>query len=965
MSDSASIIHDDVTRSDRSRLRMMLCGIGVLGIIVSLFLSANVLQTIQKTEIAEVQSRLADLVGRIETEFNVQLASLRSFRAFLDVSEGFSPEKYSTFINNLHASEHSSITYGWAPKRLVLPTMSETAPDQLSNSRVVSYPVVLMVPEEENRLLMHVDLLKMPQVENALYNSIEHNEVQISTPLDWQNTGAGNLVVLAFYPQYRKGATSFLVKQRQQSVLGVAFGILDLKQTIGFAISTSSLDRFIRSNSIGIEILDKPSSDASVSLFQAGDFPQLRDSVDQSFIQSTVIIERALELAQRTFHIRMAINLYQLNRAPYIAAASVLLVGLLLTLLLGYYVYARFNEQKRINALVAERTNALENSEQRFRDMAEISADWFWEMDSDLRFTFLSERFEEVTGLSRKIFIGRTRTEAAGINDFEASPEWRKHLTDLQEHRSFLDYRYKITTTTGGAEYFSISGKPIFDEDSVFSGYRGSGRDVTSEETAQQRLRDSETRLHRNVEQLEMSRQHLEESTAQMAEMAERFAIEKDRAEASEKSKSEFLASMSHEIRTPMTGVMGFADLLLDSNLAPDDREKVIKIKGATQSLLSIINDVLDLSKLEAGRLNIEYLDFNLKTAIDEVLDLVRERARVKEIDLLVDYPEEKYIGMHGDPTRFRQILINLVGNAVKFTHAGSVTIQSRVIGKAPDQAIEFRVIDTGIGISKENSRRLFSDFSQADSSISRQYEGTGLGLSISKRLVELMDGKIRVESEEGVGSTFFFTLPYQKAKSDVSHVARHFGVQNFITNRALNILVAEDNKLNQRIITATLEKFGHQATVVENGEQAVQQVSRGDFDLILMDIRMPEMSGPEATRAIRSRSDSLAQIPIIALTADAMEEHIRGYIAAGMNACVTKPIDRVSLVQTINEVLGEEIHSPEAGKRTIEADADTKSNAPRDNQPTESGEVINVADFLKQLEAIAHTIEQENKVKP
>ena len=964
MSDSASIIHDGVTRSDRSRLRMMLCGIGVLGIIVSLFLSANVLQTIQKTEIAEVQSRLADLVGRIETEFNVQLASVRSFRAFLDVSEGFSPEKYSAFISNLHASERSSVTYGWAPKRLVLPTLSETTPDQQSNSRVVSYPVVLMVPEEENRLLMHVDLLKLPQVENALYNSIEHNEVQISTPLHLQNAGVGNLVVLAFYPQYRKGITSYLVKQRQQNVLGVAFGIIDLNKTIGYAISTNSLDRLIRSNSIGIEILDQPFGGSSISLYQDGNFPQLLASADRPFIQSTVLIQRTLELAQRTYHIRMAINLYRLNRAPYIAAASVLLFGLMLTLLLSYYVYARFNEQKRVNALVAERTNALENSEQRFRDMAEISADWFWEMDSDLRFTFLSERFEEVTGFSRKIFIGRTRTEAAGINDFEASPEWRKHLADLQEHRSFLDYRYKITTT-GGAEYFSISGKPTYDGDSVFSGYRGSGRDVTSEETAQQRLRDSETRLHRNVEQLEMSRQHLEESTAQMAEMAERFAIEKDRAEASEKSKSEFLASMSHEIRTPMTGVMGFADLLLDSNLAPDDREKVIKIKGATQSLLSIINDILDLSKLEAGRLNIEYLDFNLKTAIDEVLDLVRERARVKKIDLLVDYPDEKYIGMHGDPTRFRQILINLVGNAVKFTHAGSVTIQSRVIGNAPDQTIEFRVIDTGIGISKENSRRLFSDFSKADSSISRQYEGTGLGLSISKRLVELMDGKIRVESEEGVGSTFFFTLPYQKAKSDVSHVVRHFGVQNFITNRALNILVAEDNKLNQRIIVATLEKFGHQAVVVENGEQAVQQVSRGDFDLILMDIRMPEMSGPEATRAIRSRSDSLAQIPIIALTADAMEEHIRGYIAAGMNACVTKPIDRVSLVQTINEVLGEEIHSPEAGKRTIEADADTKTITPRDNQSTDSGEVINVADFLKQLEAIAHTIEQENKVKP
>lgn len=370
MSDSAPIIHQDVAGSDRSRLRMMLCGIGFLGIVVSLILSANVLQALQKTEIAQVQSRLADLVGNIETQFNVQLASLRSFRAYLDVSEGFSLEKYSDFINNLHASEHSSITYGWAPKRLVLPTLTETTPDQQSNSRVASYPVVLMVPEEKNRLLMHADLLTMPQVEDALFNSIEHNEVQISNPLRWQTTGSEKLVVMAFYPQYQKGTTSILVKQRQQNVLGVAFGIFDLEETISFAISTSSLDRFIRSNSIGIEILDRPVNGTSVSLFQTGDFPKFRAAEDQSFIHSTVIIERALELAQRTFQIRMAVNLYRLNRTPYVAAASVLLIGIMLTLLLSYYVYSRFNEQKRINALVAERTNALENSEQRFRDMA-------------------------------------------------------------------------------------------------------------------------------------------------------------------------------------------------------------------------------------------------------------------------------------------------------------------------------------------------------------------------------------------------------------------------------------------------------------------------------------------------------------------------------------------------------------------------------------------------------------------
>ncbi|WNJ98841.1 ATP-binding protein [Thalassospiraceae bacterium LMO-JJ14] len=649
--------------------------------------------------------------------------------------------------------------------------------------------------------------------------------------------------------------------------------------------------------------------------------------------------------------------------APYITAALAFAIGLILTSMVFGYVLSLMNYERRVSELVQERTRALEESEQRLRDMADVSADWFWEMDSDLRFSYFSERFEQVTGLKKEDFLYKTREEAVGIIGIGNDESWRRHLQDIHEHRAFHDFRYSIKGRKGVEEYVSISGKPIFDKEGVFCGYRGTGRDVTDEEAAQRKLRESEARLHRNVDQLEMSRQDLEESTAKMAELAERYAIEKDRAEASERSKSEFLASMSHEIRTPMTGVMGFADMLLDSNLAPEDREKVIKIKGATQSLLTIINDILDLSKLDAGRLNIEFLDFNLKSTVEEILDLVRERARFKKLELNFDFGDGMAVGMHGDPMRFRQILINLVGNAVKFTHAGSVTIKARLFGDAPAQTVEFRVIDTGIGISQENCKKLFSDFSQADASISRHYEGTGLGLAISKRLVELMGGKIWVESEEGVGSSFCFTLPFHKAKSDVSKVSRHFVAEHFKTTRPLRILVAEDNKLNQRIIVATLDKFGHHSTVVEDGEQAVHQVDKAAYDLILMDIRMPEMSGPDATRVIRARHDHLAKIPIIALTADAMEEHIRGYLAAGMDDCVTKPIDRSALVETINKVLHEEIHVPLSEAEVARSGYALPTEDETPEIPTDDpAEIISVADFLKNLESVAEGIEHHKR---
>ncbi|MEQ8320446.1 MAG: ATP-binding protein [Rhodospirillales bacterium] len=647
------------------------------------------------------------------------------------------------------------------------------------------------------------------------------------------------------------------------------------------------------------------------------------------------------------------------ENASYLTAGLIFTIGLVLTAVIFGYVLSLRNYEHRISNLVHERTRALEHSEQRLRDMADVSADWFWEMDSDLRFSYFSERFEQVTGLDRDDFLWKTREEAAGVNDFNTDENWRGHLEDIRANRPFHDFRYSVTRDDNVEEYFSISGKPLFDSNGVFKGYRGTGRDVTADALAQHKLRESETRLQRNVRQLESSRQELEESTAMMAELAERYAVEKDRAEASERSKSEFLASMSHEIRTPMTGVMGFADMLLDSSLAPEDREKVLKIKGATQNLLTIINDILDLSKLDAGRLKIENLDFNMKTAIEEVLDLVRERARLKNLKLNVEFPEDMEVGMHGDPTRFRQILINLVGNAVKFTHEGGVTIKARTIRQEPTAAVEFKVIDTGIGISKENSKKLFFDFSQADSSISRHYEGTGLGLAISKRLVELMGGKIWVDSEVGEGSEFCFTLPYHKATTDVTNISRLHAVESFETKRTLNILIAEDNKLNQRIIVATLDKFGHQSTVVEDGEQAVQQVDKGDYDLILMDVRMPELSGPDATRIIRARSDRYALIPIIALTADAMEEHIRGYLDAGMNACVTKPIDRAVLAVTINDVLDEEIHIP---RKTADSASGSQAGDGAGHGPSDHQDVINVTDFLKELDEVADEIERNKR---
>lgn len=373
-------------------------------------------------------------------------------------------------------------------------------------------------------------------------------------------------------------------------------------------------------------------------------------------------------------------------------------------------------------------------------------------------------------------------------------------------------------------------------------------------------------------------------------------------------AKSSFLAIMSHEIRTPMTGVLGFADMLMEDGLPKDSQKKVARIKSSTKSLLSIINDILDISKLDAGKFEVEKIDFRPANVANDVTQLFYQTCPADKRDILqittkvsADFPD----AVRADPTRLRQILVNLMGNAVKFTQSGSVTLVCHHYPRL--NQLKFEVVDTGIGIDKDTQSILFDEFVQADSSISRTYQGTGLGLAICKRLVKLMGGEIGIKSNPGEGSTFWFTLPYEPASPDAVLDDDTSDLrQEFIGTKRLSILVAEDNEINQIIIRSILTKMGHTVTMASNGLEAVTCVKKSDFDLILMDVRMPEMSGTDATRQIRKLPGKKASIPVIALTADVMAENKTSYIEAGMIDCVAKPIDQNELANAINRATQE-----------------------------------------------------------
>ena len=389
-------------------------------------------------------------------------------------------------------------------------------------------------------------------------------------------------------------------------------------------------------------------------------------------------------------------------------------------------------------------------------------------------------------------------------------------------------------------------------------------------------------------------------------------------AEAANEAKSRFLATMSHEMRTPLNGVLGMIGLLLASPLGPEQKRQAGLIRSSGQVLLTVLNDILDLSKIEAGRMELEILPFAVGETLQDVVSLLAVRAEARGLSLSLHLPADLPHALSGDPSRLRQVLFNLVGNALKFTEVGGVRVE--VAHRPLDEGrigLTISVQDSGIGIAAQALPRLFTRFNQADSSTARRYGGTGLGLAITRAIVDLMGGQISVQSQPGIGSRFTVDLPLALSTlplrvGGAGHPAPP-PAADVPAGAAIRILVAEDNAVNQLLIKALLDQFGHFSDIVGNGQEALHQVQANQYDLVLMDIQMPEMDGVAATLAIRALAAPAGHIPILAMTANVMAEQVQSYRDVGMDDVVAKPLNPAELDAAIRRALTRPLVTPAA----------------------------------------------------
>ena len=534
----------------------------------------------------------------------------------------------------------------------------------------------------------------------------------------------------------------------------------------------------------------------------------------------------------------------------------------------------------------------LKAQEERTRLALDSGSFGSWDVDFQRGTTVINDRWLELLGYEQEEIVGDPREVWLRCLHSGDKEKVLSAGRVVREDGEYYSVEYRVFTKLGEMRWHSSKGA-VISRDANGKAIRmvGTVADITEQKQAEKEL-----------------------------------LLTKEAAEAGARAKSAFIANMSHEIRTPMNAIIGFSEVVLqDAMLSPETLKHVGTILSSAKSLMGIINDILDVSKHESGKFTFESVCFHLPNALADALRTVEHHAAEKNLDLKMEYDKDLSTHFIGDPTRLRQIILNLVGNSIKFTEQGGITVVVTA-GESADM-LHFAVTDTGIGMSQEQTAKIFEPFSQADETTTRRFGGTGLGTTVSKQIVERMSGQLWVESELGKGSTFHFTanMPVAVNLDDSLFEVDGAVLDEYISPRLFQILLAEDLEANATLATIRLQQQGHSVFWVHNGREAVDEYKANHYDLILMDVMMPEMDGLEATRAIRAiETKSGGHIPVLALTASVMLEDKQNCLAAGMDGISSKPVDFNQLFFTMEEIIPEGVGRPNS-RRKIAVQADIK----------------------------------------
>jgi len=529
---------------------------------------------------------------------------------------------------------------------------------------------------------------------------------------------------------------------------------------------------------------------------------------------------------------------------------------------------------RRLKRSVAEQTRLYVESEKRLRDIFDNSPDAIFVMNRDGQITTANIQACRLVKMDQPTLLSKS------VYDL-APPEWHEEVASNMQ----LWFSGQLQQCEG----FSLAS----DGTVLPIEMTGSLHQIGGREMLQLRARDIS--LRKKAEQDMLTAKQMAEEAKELAEQARQMA------ERASQAKSEFLANMSHEIRTPLNGILGMVQLLDDTHLTPEQKGFVDTIVQSSSSLIKIISHVLDISKIEAGQMDLRKSVIDLHSLCENLYHMFQPLAVQSGVDLQCQCRDDIPRHVIGDEGLLEQVLVNLIGNALKFTHHGSVTLNIECHRRdAVETELYFQVIDTGIGIDKQAKDIIFEKFTQVDGSNKRMYGGTGLGLAICKKLIELMGGKIGLISSKGRGSTFHFNLTMRLADppAEPDTPEPHTG----IINPDVKVLLAEDNKVNQKVAIAILQKAGCKVDAVENGQDAIHRIQQQVYDVVLMDCQMPVMDGFEATARIRAMEDPLCRIPIIAITAHAMKEDQAKCLENGMDDYISKPVSRQNLIDVINK---------------------------------------------------------------